>query len=188
MATTGGLAFVDGAVAYRAAPASWPIPPRVVGCGGVSRESLLRPKPASLRLLRGSASRGRPLNAAVRVVSCSLGGAQPPPRTRSWYGWVIRSSKYHSSLCHVAQRVRGNGNWQEADHPPDDKVLCTLCHDIELRKQQVVPKAVRQQRTHTFGPNTVRFFEALMHRLPALLTHFFLVSHSSSPVIAEALN
>ncbi|KAK1859757.1 hypothetical protein I4F81_002351 [Pyropia yezoensis] len=128
-----GLAIVGGAVVFRAASPSWPVLPRVVGFGGVSREAPLRPQPASLRLLRMASSRDYPLAAPLCAVSCSLDRVQPSSSVPPWYGWVTHSSKYHSSLCSVAQRMRGNENWQEGDPPPDAKVQCALCRDKKRR-------------------------------------------------------
>lgn len=175
---TMGLAFIGGAVVFRAASPSWPVLPRVVDFGGVSREAPLRPQPASLRLLRVASSRDYPLAAPFCAVSCSLDRVQPSSSVPPWYGWVTHSNKYHSSLCSVAQRVRGNENWQEGDRPPDAKVQCALCRDKERRTKRSVPVSERHERRHIPDPTTVRFF-CCSRTLCLSFAALFPASHSS---------
>lgn len=83
---------------------------------------------------------------------------------------------YHSSLCHVAERVKGSENWHVADRPPDGKVLCTLCHSIEQRKQRTTPNAMGQQRTRMSAPTAV--FKMLLDGKVSTLSQQYGPNHS----------
>lgn len=73
----------------------------------------------------------------------------------------------------MAERVKGSENWHVDDRPPDGKVLCTLCHSIEQRKQRTTPNAMGQQRTRMSAPTAVRL-ESPMHHQPVFLLRFSL--------------